>query len=137
VTAPFKLIKAVLPGMQARKSGQIFSIASRANIYGYPKMAVYAATKAAITSLGQTVALENPDLKSIVVLPGRTNTPMQHMLRGAMVAQSAQSPEFVAEMIVKVINGKVAIKNGDILLIDDGKCLVLEELFKADLHKNL
>lgn len=137
VAAPFKLIKAVLPGMQARKSGQIFNIASRSNIYGYPRMAVYAATKAAVTSLGQTVAIENPELKSVVVLPGRTNTGMQLQLRGEQVASSSQSPDFVADIIAKAINSEIYIGNGDILLIDDGKWVILNELFRADLHRNV
>lgn len=137
VAAPFKLTKAALPSMQKRKSGQIFNLASRANIYGYPKMGIYAATKAALTSFSQTIALEHPELKSVIVLPGRTNTTMQLNLRGKDVAENSQTPEFVAEVIGKSILGEYYVNNGDILLIDNSKWAVVTELFRADLHRNV
>lgn len=137
VRAVFKLTKASLPSMQQRKSGQIFNIASRANIYGYPSMGIYAASKAAITSFSQTIALENPELKSVIVLPGRTNTTMQLNLRGKEVAQTSQTPEFVADVIGKSILGEYYVNNGDILLIDNSKWAVVTELFRADLHRNV
>jgi short-subunit dehydrogenase len=135
--APFELIQSVIPGMKAKGSGTILNVASRANIYGYYHMAIYSATKAALTSLNGTIALENPEIRSITIIPGRTNTPMQANLRGSDVANQAQSPEYVAEVISQVIDGSIDVKSGELVIIDFGKHTVVTELDRRDLHKNM
>lgn len=137
VRAPFELIQAVLPSMQVRSSGMILNIASRANVYGYSNMGVYASSKAALTSFSGTVAIENPHLKAITIVPGRTNTQMQATLRGALEASKAQSPEFVGKTIAQVITGDIAVNNGGIVIIDFGEYSIETELDKIDLHKNM
>jgi short-subunit dehydrogenase len=135
--APFELIQSVIPGMKANGSGVILNIASRANIYGYYHMGIYSATKAAVTSLNGTVALEHPEIKSVTVIPGRTNTPMQANLRGVEVASQAQSPEYVADIISQVIDNTIEVKSGELIIIDFGKYTVVTELDRRDLHKNM
>jgi short-subunit dehydrogenase len=137
VKAPFALIQAAVPGMKLRGAGVILNVASRANIYGYAKMAAYSATKAAVTSLNGTVALENTEIKSVTIIPGRTNTSMQANLRGADEAAKSQSPDYVGETVAKVVSGEIPAQSGDAVLIDFGEFRVLSELDKSDLHKHM
>jgi short-subunit dehydrogenase len=137
IKAPFQLIQAVLSGMQSRGSGQIIDFASRSNVYGYEGMGIYASTKAAITSFTGTIALENPMLKAITIIPGRTNTPMQASLRGETEASNAQGPDYVGSIVAQVINNQIPVNSGQHVLIDFGEYKVLTDLLKADLHNNM
>lgn len=133
--APFELMISAIENMN--ENGQIINITSRANIYGYPTMGVYAATKAALTSLTQTAGLENPQIKSIPIILGRTNTPMQTKLRGEQESKKAQNPSYVAEIISKILNDSIQVANGEFVLIDFGKYKVCNELIKTDLHSHM
>lgn len=135
IKAPFVLAQAAVKTM--KPGGLILNTASRANVYGYSQMAAYAASKAAITSISGTVALENPNLKSITIIPGRTNTPMQARIRGREEAEKSQSPEFVGQTIAQIINGQIETKTGQLVLIDYGKYKVMDELDKSDLHSHM
>lgn len=137
VKAPFHLIQTAIPEMKKRGSGIILNIASRANIYGYNKMGIYSATKAALTSFSGTIALENPEIKSITIIPGRTNTSMQVSLRGEEEAAKAQSPDYVGEVISKIIKQEIQVESGESVLIDFNEYKVLKELNRSDLHKNI
>lgn len=75
---PFRLIKALAPGMLTQKSGLILNISSDAAINGYPGWGAYAASKAA---LDQLTRVTNAELRasgvfSVAVDPGDMNTPM-------------------------------------------------------------
>jgi short-subunit dehydrogenase len=137
VRAPFELLRAALPYMQERQGCVVINIASRANIYGYNKMALYAASKAALTSLTGTIALENTNIKALTVIPGRTNTPMQANLRGEEEASHAQTPDYVGSVIAKLISGEISTTSGDHVVIDFEDYKVFPELDKADLHRNM
>lgn len=58
LSAPFRLIRAVLPGMQARGWGRIVNMASVYSLIAMPGRADYVTTKHAIIGLTRTVALE-------------------------------------------------------------------------------
>src|SRR5262249_15851560 len=71
--------KAVLPVMVQQRSGVIINISSIAGIryLGIP-YAAYAASKAAVNQLTQTVAMQYADkgIRANAILPGLLNTPM-------------------------------------------------------------
>jgi short-subunit dehydrogenase len=136
VQAPFYLMQSFLRNI-TQTGSQIINVASRANIYGYTKMGIYAASKSALTSLTGTVALENPNVKAVTIIPGRTNTPLQKMLRGEDEASKTQTPEYVGEIIAKVINGEIKTNSGDFVLIDFSEHKVSSELEKADLYNQM
>lgn len=137
VVAPFELIEAAIPVMRKKEKGMIINLASRANIYGYTGMGVYAATKAAITSLTGTIALEYPFIKAVTIIPGRTNTPMQANIRGEEEAHKSQSPDYVGDIIAKVVSGDIYTNSGDFVIIDFGEYKVVSELDRVDLHRNM
>lgn len=58
LSAPFHLMKAVLPGMRSQRSGRIISISSVVAQTGVPGTAAYAASKAGLLGLTKTVAKE-------------------------------------------------------------------------------
>lgn len=137
VHAPFKLIQAAIAVMNVNGKGMILNVASRSNIYGYKNMAVYAATKSAISSFTGTVALENPNIKAITIIPGRTNTQMQSNLRGVEEAQKSQDPALVGSVIAQVVSGEIPTNSGEFVIIDFGNYKVMPELDKADLHSHM
>lgn len=71
-------IEAVLPGMQARKSGTIINISSVADRNARPNLPTYAATKAAVKSLSESLRMANAKhgIRVCNVAPAKTKTPL-------------------------------------------------------------
>ena len=76
VVALTRLTHAALGAMSARGRGQVVLVSSMASLQGLPMTAVYSATKAFITSLGEALYEEHKDTGVAVttVLPGLTRT---------------------------------------------------------------
>lgn len=120
---PFALMHECLPHMLRRQQGTIINITSTANIDGYPDLSIYAATKAALASLTDSVARETdefPNLKSVAVMPARTNTEMQRKVRGTQVAADSQSPRVIATVIGRLLSGEQSFNSGDNVVIRNG-----------------
>ena len=71
------MIRAVLPRMQEQRRGCILAIGSRVALEPKPGVSAYAASKAALVSLVETVARENKaaGITANVILPGTMDTP--------------------------------------------------------------
>lgn len=71
-------IETVLPGMRARKSGTIINISSVADRHARPKLATYAASKAAIKSLSESLRAANAKygIRICNLAPAKIMTPM-------------------------------------------------------------
>lgn len=71
-------IEAVLPGMQARKSGTIINISSLADRNARPDLATYAATKSAVKSLSESIRMANAKygIRICNVAPAKIKTPL-------------------------------------------------------------
>jgi short-subunit dehydrogenase len=123
--------------MKASNNGMIVNMSSAANISGYEDLSVYSASKAALSSLTDSVAKETKDLniKAVAIMPSRTNTPMQVAVRGKEVAKSSQSPDFVASIIAKIVNGEIVVQNGDDVRIREGRFVVEEDVFTKKILK--
>jgi short-subunit dehydrogenase len=76
VVALTELTRMLLPGMVARRKGQVMLVASTAGFQPGPHMAVYCATKAYVISFGEAIAFELRDSGVTVttLCPGATDT---------------------------------------------------------------
>ena len=89
-TGVFYLLRALVPHFKAQRRGAIVTIGSNAAHVPRMQMAAYCASKAAVTSLTQTVGLELAPfgVRANLVSPGSTDTPM---LRGMLPDEGAMA----------------------------------------------
>jgi NAD(P)-dependent dehydrogenase (short-subunit alcohol dehydrogenase family) len=112
----FHILRAAIPSLRRTVDGRVIAIGSRAALEPGANLGAYSASKAAMVSLIQTVALENKDvqLTANVILPGTMDTPSNRLsMPNADFTQWVQ-PATVAELMVwlageagKDINGAV------------------------------
>jgi short-subunit dehydrogenase len=76
ISALVALTHLYLPGMRKRKGGKIINVSSAAGFQPLPFMAVYAATKAFVTSFSEAIAEENRPfgIQVLALCPGSTKT---------------------------------------------------------------
>jgi NAD(P)-dependent dehydrogenase (short-subunit alcohol dehydrogenase family) len=116
LNSAFYVLCAVVPHMRRAGSGRIIAIGSRAAEDPGPGIGAYSASKAALVSLIETVALENKDLAitANVLLPGTMDTPANRKdIPGADTSKWVK-PASVASLIAwlasdagKDVNGAV------------------------------
>lgn len=77
--APLRLVRAALPGMVQRQRGWVLNVSSMAGLQPSPGNATYAATKAFLTSLSESIheELRASGVQVTAVLPGFTRTEFQ------------------------------------------------------------
>ena len=78
--SPLALVQAVIPHLRQTK-GRIIFTSSGAATKGYKAWGPYGSSKAALHSLAQHLAVEEKDIVSVSLSPGRTDTGMQKLLR--------------------------------------------------------
>jgi NADP-dependent 3-hydroxy acid dehydrogenase YdfG len=101
-----RLVRAFVPGMLAAGQGDIVFISSVAAGQAYPYGGIYAATKAALETVAETLRLEVlPAIRVTTIAPGVTDTPFfQHAISGSPSPQDigygALDPERVAQTVL-------------------------------------
>jgi short-subunit dehydrogenase len=105
LTAPLRLVRALLPGMVVRGRGRVVLVSSVAGRVGVAGEAVYAATKAGLDVFGESLRLEleGSGVGVTTVVPGVVDTPF-FAARGGLPARRAPrpvSPEAVARSLVR------------------------------------
>jgi NAD(P)-dependent dehydrogenase (short-subunit alcohol dehydrogenase family) len=87
--APYALMRAVLPGMIARRRGAIVNVASDQALIGKPLSAAYGASKAAIAQLSRSAALDwaRHGIRVNAIAPGSTDTEMLTQVIGQLAAK--------------------------------------------------
>jgi NAD(P)-dependent dehydrogenase (short-subunit alcohol dehydrogenase family) len=153
VRGPFLYARAVLPGMLARRRGRIVNISSGAAFSRPPRMAVYSATKAALTQWTRCLARE-VEGQGVVVLafsPGFVRTPMTEHLLGSPDVPKETGDHFRAalkerrdtpiarsvEMLLFLVSGRADALSGRFVHVkDDEEALVRRapEIVRDDLH---
>lgn len=137
VTAMYRTIRAVLPGMIARGSGVILNMASVvSSVRAAPDRCVYGTTKAAVIGLTKAVAADyvGAGIRCNAICPGTVDTPS---LRGRIAARPdpaaaraafiARQPmgrlgeaREVAALAVHLASDEAAFTTGAAVIIDGG-----------------
>ena len=89
--------KAAIPELRKTK-GRIVVVSSGASLRGYASWGAYGSSKAAVNSLVQHLAVEEPDITSVAVAPGRVDTDMQKEIR-EQGAQGGMDPKVHATFV--------------------------------------
>jgi NAD(P)-dependent dehydrogenase (short-subunit alcohol dehydrogenase family) len=122
LNSAFYVLRAVIPHMRRASGGRIIAIGSRAAENPGPGVGAYSASKAALVSLIQTVAVENKDLAvtANVLLPGTMDTPANRKaMPGADISQWVQ-PASVASLIVWLASDAGKDVNGAVIPVYGG-----------------
>jgi len=95
-------IKSVLPSMRGRKRGTIINISSVADRHGRPNIATYAASKAAVKSLSESLRQANAKygIRVCNIAPAKILTPM--LMTSHLNEEQAIMPEDFAKAVLWV-----------------------------------
>ncbi len=113
----FQVTQAFLPQMIERRSGVIINLSAAIARNGFPNLAIYSATKAAIIAFNEALAKEVRRYGIMVycICPHGVDTELYHTLFGQARADQLLSPEYVAQEIVRVAAGESDLKSGQTL----------------------
>ncbi|TDK23815.1 SDR family oxidoreductase [Luteimonas aestuarii] len=116
-------IAAVLPTMQAQRSGHLISVSSIGGLYVMPTAAVYCATKFAVRAISDGLRQENDTLRVTCVYPGVVESELAHTITHADTAKAiddfrkiALKPEAIADAIAHAINQPADVDTTDIVV---------------------
>ncbi|KAK9775204.1 putative NAD(P)-binding protein [Seiridium cardinale] len=94
VTSAVALVKAAIPELR-KTQGRIVFVSSGASQGAYTAWGAYGTAKAAINHLCAHLAVEEPDITSVAISPGKVDTDMQQQIRelggGSMAAKDHSS----------------------------------------------
>ncbi len=124
LTSAFLMTKHFTPLFRKQgHPGLILNVSSMAGIRGVPKLFAYSASKYGLLALTQCTAKENLDvsLKCVTICPGGMNTQMRASLFGQKDASAQQSPNFVADIMLDIIEDRFPVANGSDVVIRHGK----------------
>jgi NAD(P)-dependent dehydrogenase (short-subunit alcohol dehydrogenase family) len=114
VLGPFRLTKLIAGAMALRRGGIVVNVTSDASVNAYPTWGAYGVTKAALDHLTRIWAaeLEATGVKLLAVDPGEMDTRMHADAMPEADRALLQSPDVVAERIVRFIVRDEAWKTG-------------------------
>lgn len=114
------LTRLVLPGMIARHHGAILNVSSSAGFLPIAGFAVYAATKAYVTSFSEAIRSELRESGVTVtsLCPGPVPTEFLEVARRSPTASARSSPKFVQVSVQKTVSAALdAVAAGKALVI--------------------
>ena len=132
VRGPFLCSRAVLPGMLARGSGHIITIASVAGMVAFPGRCAYTSSKGAALMLTRSIAVDyaKAGIRANAVCPGMVYTPMtswrldQPELRArvedTIPLGRVAVPTDIADAVALLASGRLSYMTGAPLIVDGG-----------------
>ena len=115
------LTRGLLPQMIARKRGAILNVSSSAGFLPIPGFAVYAATKAYVTSFSEALRAElrGTGVSVCALCPGPVHTEFQEVAKRPS-GQPESGPEFVHVSVEQVVRDALAALEADRPLVIPG-----------------
>jgi 3-hydroxybutyrate dehydrogenase len=94
-TAPFRMIRALLPAMIASTWGRVINIASNAGVSGYPYTAAYCASKHALVGLTRALAVDiaRTGVTINALCPGWVDTDMAAVAAARIAGKTGRSTD--------------------------------------------
>ncbi|MEI7637252.1 MAG: SDR family oxidoreductase [Syntrophus sp. (in: bacteria)] len=131
LVAPLRLIRGIIPQMIQRRFGRIVNVSSIWSVVSKPGRVTYAASKAGLNSLTQTLALELAPYNILVnaVAPGYTNTELTKMnntvdqieeIKKLIPLGHLAEPEDIAEVVYFLCSQANRYITGQVVLADGG-----------------
>lgn len=110
ITALTHLSHALIPGMQSRGGGAILNVSSLASILPIPDFAVYAATKAYVSSLSEALRLElkESNISVTALCPGPVHTEFGEVAMRGDTASEIPGKAFIYVSKEKVVRQALA-----------------------------
>lgn len=127
---PFRMCRAVLPGMLRRRSGSIVNIVSISALRGNPGQTNYSASKAAIIGMTRSLAVEvaKRNVRVNAVAPGFVETDMTAALTAeqkklasdAIPMKRMGSPADIAPIVRFLCGAGASYLTGQVIAVDGG-----------------
>jgi NAD(P)-dependent dehydrogenase (short-subunit alcohol dehydrogenase family) len=107
-------VKAVVPGMVERKTGNIINVAAAASVRGQPNMAAYAVAKNAVVRLTESMAAElrSHGICVCCVMPTIIDTPQNHAAMPDADTSQWTPPEAIAEVMMFLASDAAMVMSG-------------------------
>ena len=116
---PANLIVACWPTFVAQRRGCVVNVSTMATRDPFPGFFGYAAAKAAVNLMTQSVAKEGKavGVRAFAVAPGAVETPMLRAIisEKAVPRSACLAPEDVADVIVRCVEGERDAENGQVI----------------------
>jgi len=114
-----RITEAFLPHLAP--DARIIHISSTAALWGNPQFPIYSASKAGLNTFCRSIAKQFAATEKGVycVCPGPTNTSLRERI--AHDASKHQDPTKIAEVVRGIIDRTSPYKNGDVIIVRDGK----------------
>jgi len=115
----FHALRAVIPPMRKAQYGRIVAVGSLAATEPHAGLGAYVVSKTALTTLVQTVALENADanITANVVLPGTMDTPANRASMPTADFSKWLKPDDVARLILTLAEENSGLITGTLVPI--------------------
>lgn len=122
-------MQAVLPGMRERGSGAIVNVSSSSTYKPLPLLSVYRASKAAVTSLTESAALELApfNIRATVVVPGMAPSTSFAANAQELIAKGGWFPQAYQDFADQTMAAMQAAGSGEVTTARD----VAEAVFRA------
>jgi NAD(P)-dependent dehydrogenase (short-subunit alcohol dehydrogenase family) len=113
LSAPFRMTRALLPGMLERKKGRVLFVSSISAVVGSARQAAYHASKAGLLGLMRCLAVELSDtgVSTMALLPGSIDT---RMLDGTPFPPR-MTPDEVARTLIYYASEESSAHNGAVV----------------------
>jgi len=123
LTSAFYVFRESIPHLRKSKNGRIVAIGSLAAKEPQPNLGAYVTFKAALSTLVQTVALENADtaLTANVILPGTMDTPANRKDMPQADFSKWLNPKRVAELVLWLADERASQITGSVIPIDGSR----------------